>query len=210
MTRVVWKLLLALTVLASLLAGWNVASAQQTGSVSGDYVGTLGPLSLKLHIKAAPDGTLGGTLDSPNQGAHGIPCNDFRIEGATLSFKVPQSTALGKVQSKKAARSSPERGRRAHRCCWCSRATHSCPLQNRPLSRASDWERRTRTAARCAHNSSSRAMRKVRTIALSTVSMRSLTTSHARMRSSQPISSRSRSRRSTAAGRARCRRTAIR
>lgn len=88
MTRVIWKLL-ALTVLASVLAGWSVANAQQTSFVSGDYVGTLGPLSLKLHIQAAPDGMLSGTLDSPNQSAHGIPCSDFLVEGATLSFKVP-------------------------------------------------------------------------------------------------------------------------
>jgi len=88
MTRVVWKLL-ALIVFASVPAGWNVANAQQMNSISGDYVGTLGPLSLKLHITVAPDGTLSGTLDSPNQGAHGIPCHNFRVEGAMLSFKVP-------------------------------------------------------------------------------------------------------------------------
>jgi CubicO group peptidase (beta-lactamase class C family) len=69
--------------------GWNLAGAQSASAVQGDFVGTLGPLSLKLHIKAAPDGALSGTLDSPNQGAHGIPCADFRIEGQTLSFKVP-------------------------------------------------------------------------------------------------------------------------
>ena len=63
--------------------------AQQPKSVDGDYVGTLGPLSLKLHVKTSPDGTLSGTLDSPTQGSFGIPCSDLRMEGGTLSFKVP-------------------------------------------------------------------------------------------------------------------------
>jgi len=68
----------------------NLACAQATpAAVQGDFIGTLGPLSLKLHIKAATDGTLSGAIDSPNQGAYGIPCADFRIEGQTLSFKVP-------------------------------------------------------------------------------------------------------------------------
>jgi CubicO group peptidase (beta-lactamase class C family) len=78
-------------VCAALALGWfwTLAGAQSTSAVQGDFAGTLGPLSLKLHIKAAPDGTLSGTLDSPNQGALGIPCADIRIEGQTLSFKVP-------------------------------------------------------------------------------------------------------------------------
>jgi serine-type D-Ala-D-Ala carboxypeptidase/endopeptidase len=63
--------------------------AQSPATVNGDFNGTLGPLSLKLHIKAAPDGSLTGTLDSPNQGANGIPCSDFVIDGNNLSFKVP-------------------------------------------------------------------------------------------------------------------------
>ncbi|MGC3980881.1 MAG: serine hydrolase domain-containing protein [Steroidobacteraceae bacterium] len=63
--------------------------AQEATPLQGDYVGTLGPLSLKLHIKAAANGALTCTLDSPNQSAFGIPCNDLRIEGQSFSFKVP-------------------------------------------------------------------------------------------------------------------------
>lgn len=63
--------------------------AQPAPTVQGDFSGTLGPLRLQLHITAAADGTLSGTLDSPNQGAMGIPCTDFRLEGEKLSFKVP-------------------------------------------------------------------------------------------------------------------------
>ena len=53
--------------------------AQQKPDVAGDYSGTLGPIHLKLHIKAGTDGTLTGTLDSPDQGANGIPCSDFHL-----------------------------------------------------------------------------------------------------------------------------------
>ena len=76
-------------IFAFLLACSIDVHAQQPADLNGDYVGTLGPLSLKLHITAAPDGSLSGTLDSPNQGANGIPCSDFRIDGRRLSFKVP-------------------------------------------------------------------------------------------------------------------------
>jgi CubicO group peptidase (beta-lactamase class C family) len=37
----------------------------------------------------AADGTLGGSLDSPDQGAAGIPCADFHLQGNALSFAVP-------------------------------------------------------------------------------------------------------------------------
>lgn len=64
------------------------AFAQGT-AIQGDYVGTLGPLHLKLHVSTGADGTLGATLDSPDQGAAGIPCADFHLQGNTLSFTVP-------------------------------------------------------------------------------------------------------------------------
>ncbi len=63
--------------------------AQQKPDVAGDYTGTLGPLHLKLHIKAGTDGSLSGALDSPDQGANGIPCSDFHFDGKELSFSVP-------------------------------------------------------------------------------------------------------------------------
>ncbi len=67
-----------------------VLSAQPKPSLAGDYAGVLaGALRLKLHITAAPDGSLGGTLDSIDQGTNGIPCSDFQISGNTLSFRVP-------------------------------------------------------------------------------------------------------------------------
>ncbi len=64
--------------------------AQTKPSLAGDYAGVLAnALHLKLHITAAPDGSLTGTLDSIDQGANGIPCADFLVEGNNLSFRVP-------------------------------------------------------------------------------------------------------------------------
>ena len=58
--------------------------------MAGDYAGVLGgALHLKLHITAGADGALSGTLDSVDQGANGLPCADFQIDGNTLSFRVP-------------------------------------------------------------------------------------------------------------------------
>jgi serine-type D-Ala-D-Ala carboxypeptidase/endopeptidase len=79
-------LLIAVTALG---VGSTVASAQDQPMVKGDFVGALGPLHLKLHIAVASDGSLTGTLDSPDQGASGLQCTDFHREGQTLSFSVP-------------------------------------------------------------------------------------------------------------------------
>jgi CubicO group peptidase (beta-lactamase class C family) len=57
--------------------------------VQGDFAGNLGPLHLKLHLINLPDGSRRGTLDSPDQGASGIPCADIVVSGSALSFSVP-------------------------------------------------------------------------------------------------------------------------
>src|SRR5579862_5276066 len=65
-------------------------SAQTKPSAAGDYAGVLGgALHLKLHVTAAADGSLSGTLDSIDQGANGIPCSEFKIDGNNFSFRVP-------------------------------------------------------------------------------------------------------------------------
>lgn len=74
---------------------WLDVRAQEAPA-PGEYVGTLGPLSLRLHIDAARDGTLTCRLDSPNQGAFGLPCADFVLEGRTLSFRVPSVSGTWK------------------------------------------------------------------------------------------------------------------
>src|ERR1035438_6027612 len=65
------------------------ARAQAKPNIAGDYLGTLGPLHVRLHLKVDPSGLVTGTLDSPDQGANGIPCADFRLDGEALSFTVP-------------------------------------------------------------------------------------------------------------------------
>lgn len=65
------------------------ARAQAEPTIAGDYLGTLGPLHVKLHLKVDPSGLVTGTLDSPDQGANGIPCADFHLDGQVLSFTVP-------------------------------------------------------------------------------------------------------------------------
>ncbi len=65
------------------------AAAQAAPSIAGDYTGTLGPLRVQLHLKVDAASAITGTLDSPNQGALGIPCADFQLDGDTLSFSVP-------------------------------------------------------------------------------------------------------------------------
>lgn len=65
------------------------AAAQPAASIAGDYVGAIGQLHLKLHLKSDSAGELTGTLDSPDQGAVGLPCADIHLEGSALSFTVP-------------------------------------------------------------------------------------------------------------------------
>ncbi len=77
---------LGVCILAAIPSG---ARAQATSSVSGDYAGTLGPLHLRLHLKLDPSGPLSGIMDSPDQGANGLACADFKFDGQTLSFSVP-------------------------------------------------------------------------------------------------------------------------
>ena len=69
--------------------GSSSVRAQAVPAVQGDFVSTLGPLHLKLHLVAGAGGALSGTLDSPAQGAIGIPCADLQVQGQTFSFAVP-------------------------------------------------------------------------------------------------------------------------
>src|SRR5450432_2731377 len=84
MSRIVALVLLAVVGLVG-----QVALAQQKPNVVGNYVGTLGPLHLKLHLAMTADDALSGTLDSPDQGASGLACSDFHFDGTALSFTVP-------------------------------------------------------------------------------------------------------------------------
>jgi D-alanyl-D-alanine-carboxypeptidase/D-alanyl-D-alanine-endopeptidase len=65
------------------------AALAQTPGIGGDYSGMLGPLHLKLHLKAGASGVTAGTLDSLDQGAMGLPCAHFSLKEKALSFDVP-------------------------------------------------------------------------------------------------------------------------
>jgi CubicO group peptidase (beta-lactamase class C family) len=79
--------------LAAILALGGLAAkpleAQQKPSVAGDYAGMLSTLHVKLHFKVDAAGSITGTLDSIDQGAMGIPCADFHLDGQALTFTVP-------------------------------------------------------------------------------------------------------------------------
>jgi D-alanyl-D-alanine-carboxypeptidase/D-alanyl-D-alanine-endopeptidase len=78
-----------LVAMAMLALAPSPISAQQNSAIAGDYAGTLGPLHVKLHLKVNPAGKVTGTLDSPDQGAIGIRCTDFHVDGESVSFSVP-------------------------------------------------------------------------------------------------------------------------
>jgi D-alanyl-D-alanine-carboxypeptidase/D-alanyl-D-alanine-endopeptidase len=87
----------SIALLAISLLARAVAAQPKPPVVAGDYSGVLaGVLHIKLHIAAAPDGTLSGTLDSVDQGAMGTPCAEFRIDANNLTFRVPSANGTWK------------------------------------------------------------------------------------------------------------------
>ena len=71
-------------VVALIVLTHSMAVAQQPANICGDYAGDLTGLPIMLHLTDSSDGTLGGTMDSPNQGAAGILCADFHRDGDSL------------------------------------------------------------------------------------------------------------------------------
>ena len=73
-----------------LFAGAFNAGAQ---TIDGDWQGTLsvGPVELKIILHLAADGQGGfkASLDSPDQGAKGIPVASVRFADSALAFEVP-------------------------------------------------------------------------------------------------------------------------
>jgi hypothetical protein len=49
--------------------GTSAAFTQRKPDLAGDFLGSLAPLHLKLHLASKPGGSLTGSLDSINQGA---------------------------------------------------------------------------------------------------------------------------------------------
>jgi D-alanyl-D-alanine-carboxypeptidase/D-alanyl-D-alanine-endopeptidase len=83
------KIVFGSTLLFCLGTATVAASGSTKQEIAGDYWGTLGPLHLRLRLKLDALGTLSGTMDSPDQGANGLVCTDFKRQGEVLSFSVP-------------------------------------------------------------------------------------------------------------------------
>ncbi len=80
--------LLAISLLLPCLLVASPATAQQ--DVTGDWFGTLdvGPMALRIALHIQPsDGGYSATLDSPDQGASGIPLDEILYEEGRLVFR---------------------------------------------------------------------------------------------------------------------------
>jgi hypothetical protein len=75
----------AVAVLVMAVAG--VAQAQDVvGDWQGDLTAGAGEVRIVLHITKSPDGTLKAIMDSPDQGALGIPVESITLNGNKLKF----------------------------------------------------------------------------------------------------------------------------
>lgn len=83
----------------------STASVAHAQNIAGDWQGTLkaGPAELRLilHIAKGDDGSLKATMDSIDQGAHGIPVTSISLKDSKLSFTVDsvQGSYEGKVNT---------------------------------------------------------------------------------------------------------------
>ncbi len=95
MKRTKWSAGLLTLLVASLgsPAGGSAQGTPQTPPIAGTWSGVLtvqGGMQLHIvfHVKAAADGTLSGTMDSPDQGAKGIPVSAVTVKGDSVRFEV--------------------------------------------------------------------------------------------------------------------------
>jgi fermentation-respiration switch protein FrsA (DUF1100 family) len=73
--------------------GAGGAGAQELPSLAGDWSGTLGAggagtLRIVFRLVASEDGSLGATLDSPDQGAYGIAAGPVTVDGGSVRIEV--------------------------------------------------------------------------------------------------------------------------
>lgn len=90
------SLVLAISCLAAIGLA-PAAAAQPAPDATGDWHGTLktprGGLTLLVSIARAADGSLNGSLESPDQASGKIPETAVKVEGDQLSFDVPAISA---------------------------------------------------------------------------------------------------------------------
>ncbi|GHA75480.1 alpha/beta hydrolase [Pontibacter akesuensis] len=81
----------------------GTAAAQQQSRVTGDWSGALRVMGTELplvfHISPAPDGTLTATMDSPKQGAKGIPVQEVKLaqDSLYIDMKAIGGAYAGKI-----------------------------------------------------------------------------------------------------------------
>jgi hypothetical protein len=81
--------LLAWVWLALAAAAAPPAARADAPTLEGDWSGSLsGMMRLVIHIERTPAGTLRGTMDSPDQGAMGLPIDTLIASGDSLRFKM--------------------------------------------------------------------------------------------------------------------------
>jgi hypothetical protein len=79
-------------------------AAVQPSPIDGDWAGAISAggqtLHVVFHFKAAPDGIL-CSFDSLDQGAHGIPCGNVKLDNRKVSLTAPavKGTYEGKLRS---------------------------------------------------------------------------------------------------------------
>jgi D-alanyl-D-alanine-carboxypeptidase/D-alanyl-D-alanine-endopeptidase len=76
------------------LAAVTISAPAAAQDAAGDWMGTLEvsesvKLPLAVHVRRNDAGTLSGTMDSPSQGAMGIPLAEIVASPGQLAFKVP-------------------------------------------------------------------------------------------------------------------------
>ena len=68
---------------------WHAAAQS---SFAGDWEGRIGAVRLILHV-TEKDGKLAATLDSPDQGAKGLPCDEVIVKNDSISIKLNMANA---------------------------------------------------------------------------------------------------------------------
>jgi len=86
------NLILELVFAASILASAFMLVAEAVPMVVGDWQGSIetghGSLKVVIHIATGKEDTFTGTLDSPDQGATGIPINVIHYKQPELHFEI--------------------------------------------------------------------------------------------------------------------------
>jgi pimeloyl-ACP methyl ester carboxylesterase len=92
-----WKALKAILVMAVIITSNNAVLAADNSVIIGDWIGVLSVSGMEVriifHITGGENGSLGATMDSPDQGATGIPTSGVSFDGDSLVVDVAISQA---------------------------------------------------------------------------------------------------------------------